>query len=40
MDKMPDLRPGASRQDLEKAMLGHVLKQGEPLPRIKVISRI
>jgi phosphatidylethanolamine-binding protein (PEBP) family uncharacterized protein len=28
---MLDLRPGASRQDLEKAMLGHVLQQGEAM---------
>ena len=31
LDRMLDLGPGASRQDLEKAMLGHVLQQGEAM---------
>ena len=31
LDRMLDLRPGASRQDLEKAMQGHVLQQGEAM---------
>ncbi|MDM7938853.1 MAG: YbhB/YbcL family Raf kinase inhibitor-like protein [Methanothrix sp.] len=31
LDSMLDLRPGATRQDLEKAMKGHVLAQGEAM---------
>lgn len=31
LDRMLDLGPGASRQDLEKAMQGHVLQQGEAM---------
>jgi len=29
LDRMLDLPPGSSRQDLEKAMVGHVLQKGE-----------
>ncbi len=31
LDRMLDLRPGASRHDLEKAMRGHVLQEGEAM---------
>jgi len=31
LDKMLDLQPGASRQDLEKAMDGHILQKGEAI---------
>ena len=31
LDRMLDLGPGASRQDLEKAMVGHVLQKGEAM---------
>jgi Raf kinase inhibitor-like YbhB/YbcL family protein len=31
LDKMLDLQPGASRQDLEKAMEGHILQKGEAM---------
>jgi len=31
LDSMLDLRPGATRQDLEEAMKGHVLAQGEAM---------
>jgi Raf kinase inhibitor-like YbhB/YbcL family protein len=31
LDRMLDLRPGASRSDLEKAMVGHVLQKGEAM---------
>jgi Raf kinase inhibitor-like YbhB/YbcL family protein len=31
LDKMLDLKAGASRAELEKAMLGHILQQGEAI---------
>lgn len=31
LDRMLDLKPGSSRQDLEKAMEGHVLQKGEAM---------
>ena len=31
LDKMLDLQPGASRQDLEKAIEGHILQKGEAM---------
>lgn len=31
LDRMLDLPPGSSRQDLEKAMVGHVLQKGEAM---------
>lgn len=31
LDAVLDLQPGASRQDLEKAMQGHVLQKGEAM---------
>lgn len=31
LDRMLDLSPGSSREDLEKAMLGHVLQKGEAM---------
>lgn len=31
LDKMLDLDPGATRQELENAMKGHILQQGEAM---------
>lgn len=33
LDRMIDLRPGASRRELEAAMRGHIIQQGEAVAR-------
>lgn len=33
LDRMIDLRPGASRRELETAMRGHIIQQGEAVAR-------
>jgi phosphatidylethanolamine-binding protein (PEBP) family uncharacterized protein len=35
LDKELDLKPGASAQDLQKAMEGHILAQGQLMGRYK-----